>query len=221
MKKYYVYICSFFLMMGIFTLFYYVSYRSLVNRFQNQDSGLQEEVADSKKDGQKNDTAENDVSDEESVLTDAGKKTIISSETEYVLKIYNRNEDTTREESKAMPEYLVGLDREGVEDYLGDYMEGLSLEEYLDGLVSFEMESFSADRLVLRKTYDIDSVDFRFYVIEENGEVVVYYSDKKTVYQYTGIFIDGLPLEEKNKLKYGILVKDEKELFALLENFSS
>jgi len=33
--------------------------------------------------------------------------------------------------------------------------------------------------------------------------------------------IDNLPEEEKQKLKEGFFVKDEKELYSMLENFSS
>ena len=54
-----------------------------------------------------------------------------------------------------------------------------------------------------------------FFLKEEEGQVVVYHEDQKTPYEYTGILIDNLPEEE------GFFVKDEKELYSMLENFSS
>ena len=61
----------------------------------------------------------------------------------------------------------------------------------------------------------------QFFLKEEEGQVVVYHEDQKTPYEYTGILIDNLPEEEKQKLKEGFFVKDEKELYSMLENFSS
>ena len=43
----------------------------------------------------------------------------------------------------------------------------------------------------------------------------------KNPYEYTGILIDNLPEEEQQKLKEGFFVKDEEELYSMLENFSS
>jgi hypothetical protein len=58
-------------------------------------------------------------------------------------------------------------------------------------------------------------------LIAVDGEVVVYYGDKKTVYEYTGIETKNLSREEKTMLKKGIEVKDEEELYQILENYSS
>ena len=58
-------------------------------------------------------------------------------------------------------------------------------------------------------------------MIAVDGEVVVYYGDQKTVYEYTGISTDTLSKEEQMSLKNGIEVKDEDALYGLLENYSS
>ena len=49
----------------------------------------------------------------------------------------------------------------------------------------------------------------------------MYHEDQKTPYEYTGIPVDALPEEEQQKLREGFFVKDEEELYSMLENFSS
>ena len=58
-------------------------------------------------------------------------------------------------------------------------------------------------------------------MIAEENEIVVYYSDKKRVFEYTGLMIDSLPEEELLKLEQGFYVKDKEELYGILENYSS
>ncbi len=42
-----------------------------------------------------------------------------------------------------------------------------------------------------------------YYLMEVNGYVVVYLSDKKTPYEYTDIKCDGLPAEMQSEIKNG------------------
>ena len=67
------------------------------------------------------------------------------------------------------------------------YEEAPDIEDLEEGLTSFELISFSKDRIVLRKTYQPPAKDYKYYLIEENGYITVYYMDKKTVYEYTDI----------------------------------
>lgn len=60
-----------------------------------------------------------------------------------------------------------------------------------------------------------------YYLMEVNGYVVVYLSDKKTPYEYTDIKYDGLPLEMQEEIKNGKYMEDAKALYGFLENYSS
>lgn len=51
--------------------------------------------------------------------------------------------------------------------------------------------------------------------------MIAYYGDMKTVYEHTGIAVSSLSRKEKQQLKKGIEVKDEEELYGILENYSS
>ena len=102
-----------------------------------------------------------------------------------------------------------------------DYMKSLPLAEYEKGLISYELKSFSIDRLVMRKTYDASFLPYKFYVNIVDGYVTVYYSDLETVYEYTHIYAADLSEEARIALNQGIFVKDREELYSLLEGYSS
>ena len=55
----------------------------------------------------------------------------------------------------------------------------------------------------------------------QNGFITVFYIDKKTVFEYTNIEMKDLPQEEIDKLYVGVYVKDEQELYTILEGYSS
>ena len=60
-----------------------------------------------------------------------------------------------------------------------------------------------------------------YYLMEVNGYVVVYLSDKKTPCEYTDIKCDGLPSEMQEEIRNGKYMEDAKELYGFLENYSS
>ena len=79
----------------------------------------------------------------------------------------------------------------------------------------------SNKHVTLRKTYASDWKDNDYYVCDVNGEVVVYYSDKKTVFEYTGLMTEDLEGDEQVRVRIGYFVSDLDELYALLESYSS
>ncbi len=160
-------------------------------------------------------------------LTDTGIQTTgerISGDTRYFLQTYYVNadrHDNLTEKEYNVPSRFITYDREELQDYIDDYMNNMPLSEYLDGLISYEIINFSGDTVVLRKTYASDWNENEYYICDVNGEVVVYYSDKSTVYEYTGIRTDSLSADEQIRIRIGYFVSDEEELYSLLESFSS
>lgn len=152
------------------------------------------------------------------------KDNVISSNTEYILQNYYVNSsegENLTEEKLPVPADFVALNYQKLQNYLDEYIENMPLEEYLNGLISYEIISFDKDKLVLRKTYGTDWNKDRYYICDKDGEIVVYYGDKETVYEYTGLPTEGLSEEDKLKLRLGYFVSDEEELYALLESYSS
>lgn len=116
---------------------------------------------------------------------------------------------------------MIGMTRDELSAYIAEEFENMPASEYEKGLLSNELITFSRDKVILRRTYDSGKVNFLYYIAVKNGEIVVYHSDKKTVYEYTGISALTLGEEERLALMEGIRVKTEEELFSLLESYSS
>lgn len=60
-----------------------------------------------------------------------------------------------------------------------------------------------------------------YIISEKDGYVIVYLSDKKTVYEYTTIEIQYLPENIQKELKKGKPVEDVGQVYGFLENYSS
>ena len=60
-----------------------------------------------------------------------------------------------------------------------------------------------------------------YYLSELHGYVVVYLSDKSTIYEFTDIPFEELPKEVQTSVKQKKYVETEEELYAFLENYSS
>ncbi|MGN0505184.1 MAG: hypothetical protein ACI4FZ_01400 [Lachnospiraceae bacterium] len=165
--------------------------------------------------------AESRQETEQSVETSTAGEEILSPNAEYILETYQAATGIMVKESLPIPGFMVGLSREDLLTYIGGYMEYLPVNEYLAGLTAYEVLSFSRDAVTIRKTYDENLVDFQFYLCEQNGRVTVYYSDLRTVYEYTEIECEELPEEVQNALKHGFYVKDARELYGILEGYTS
>lgn len=155
---------------------------------------------------------------------DEPQETTITGNTKYILQTYYVNSDKDEhlsEQEYAVPSEFITMDKDELQAYLDNYMKDIPLNEYLDGLISYEIIEFTGDSLILRKTYASDWSNNEFYLCDVNGEVVVYYSDKSTVYEYTGIMTADLDSEEQVRIKIGYFVADEEELYSLLESYSS
>jgi hypothetical protein len=216
MKKVCIYIAGFCSLIAMFSTCYYLSYKNALNKF-NQNAAEQKNEMLSQQIGNKN----IDSDEKDAVQVDTNKKDTITPNTAYILENYDIKTDKKIQSQLNVPEYLIGLTREGIIEYINNYMLDIPLNEYQQGLVAYELVSFSTDKVVLRKTYNSDVIQYQYFAVVLDGNVVVYYSDKKTVYEYTGILVSELPEEEQIKLNYGIYIKDQEELYSILENYSS
>lgn len=62
---------------------------------------------------------------------------------------------------------------------------------------------------------------YEFILMEENGYVVVYHKDKKTLYASTDILISDLPEKLQKEIEEGKYISSEEQLYNFLENYSS
>ena len=76
-----------------------------------------------------------------------------------------------------------------------------------------EEESVTADGAALKEDC--------YYLMEVNGYVVVFLSDKKTAYDYTSIEVSSLPATLQNEIKNGKYIESTELLYSFLESYSS
>lgn len=173
---------------------------------------ISENAQNSDKDG---DMAEQELTAVTSDEMKVGKDTL------YQLEIYDTyTKELTIQEGKVLPEF-IGMTREELEQYWTDYVANLSIQEFEQGLLSCDLTAFSSEQITVRKTYDGSGLKYKYYMVLEQGCIVVYYSDKKTVYEHTDIFEEDLPEEEIAKLENGVYVEDEESLYSMLESYTS
>lgn len=143
----------------------------------------------------------------------------IADTTNYKLIIVDLFNNKRNEKNSKVPEYFVGLSRQQLDTYYDDYMKNIPAEEVEKGLQTVNIIKFSKDEIVIEKIYDESSV--RYYILDKDGYIKVYYGDKKTLYENTGIETKNLPDSEKKNLEAGICVDDKDELLSILESYSS
>lgn len=224
MNKAVRYTCSIFGLITVFSLGNYFCYESAMDHFQEMqedyESRLGEQVQVYVSKEMETQKEELEQWAEESIAANSTENKL-SENTIYQIQSYDNVTDTTTTDYEELPDDMVGYTREDVEAFCQEYVNNMPVEDFLNGLQSMNVSSFSSDRLVVRKLYDISKVKFRYYLIASQGEVVVYYGDMKTIYEKTGISTDSLSKADRKALKNGIEVKDEEELFGILENYSS
>lgn len=241
LKKLLMYTGSFLAVTLIFGLCYYASYQSSLKEFkrrmqeqtqsnisgellgENENLALLEQLAqEAKEQNQDVASAQKDdpftQPDYPAALTQ--KKTILPTVT-YIEETLNTADGTLSSRQTTAPGFLIGMTREELEDYVSHYMENLPLSEYEAGLLSYEVISFSEQQVTLRKSYDATKVLYKFYITILDGCVTVYYSDLKTVFEYTHIPAVDLPEELRETLSDGLYVKNREELYSILEGYSS
>ncbi len=196
MRKRYLFMSSFFIIGTIFTLVFFLSYKS----YDNNNGGIQ---------------------GEEIHTVDTVKELRVNDSMKYVVESYDGTTGVVTSEEETVPAELAGKTREEVEDYITEYNRTLSENKSVEEPDSLELISFSKDKIVVRETYSGEEEEKGFFLKLENEEVVIFHNDMVTPYEYTGIRGDILPENEREMLLEGYFVKDEKELYSVLENLSS
>ena len=65
------------------------------------------------------------------------------------------------------------------------------------------------------------TLPYQYLVIAEDGYLNVYMDDKQTLYMYTDIKLEELPLETAQKVSKGLTFKTLEDLYRFLEAYSS
>lgn len=163
----------------------------------------------------------NDEGEYVNIATAANKDTFpVDKSTTFQIEYYYPDENRTLTEQIDSIPVLLGCDKDGVLDYLKDYMAHLSYEEQEQGLISYELISYHDNQISLRKTYRETKVK-GYYAKSFNGTIVILNGDEKTVYEYTQIPINVLPEDLQEEVISGYYLETDEALYSFLENYSS
>jgi len=203
----------------VFSFCYMFSYEKALDRFNKSSTRQNKELVTYLK--ELTEDSKQVSSNGEEVSVYAAKEARVMPDTVYQLEAYDITTNTTTTEKLNPPGKFIGLTRDELINLLAEEMKDMSLEDYQKGLVSYAVISFSKDEIILRKSYNPELVQYKYYLAIYDGEVIVYYCDKKTIYEHTGIQAEYLSEKAKTELASGKYVKDEMELYSLLESYSS
>lgn len=236
MKKIIWYFGGFSVLSLLFCVCYYTSYKSALKDFnrnaKEQENGIYSELVRVSEENKALLTrlaekevqikeAEEMISVQETVVAGLTPHNTVLPTVTFVEETYDLATKQMETVEKTAPGFLIGMTKDELNGYLAEYMMNLSLAEYEAGLLAYDIISFSDQKVVLRKTYDAMKVPFKYYINISDGMVTVYYSDMKSVYEYTHIPAVDLAEEDRLSLIEGIYVKDREELYSILEGFSS
>lgn len=143
-------------------------------------------------------------------------KIIVTAKTTYILERYVEMTGEMTKEILPVPIELLGFDCDKIIQYT---MEKSAAMENDDSRL--ELVAFDSDLLVLRQTDESVKREYLFLITAERGKIVVYKYSDEAIYIKTDIKIIELPYDLQEKIKEGLPVENEKELFLFLESYSS
>lgn len=147
---------------------------------------------------------------------------VVNANTHYVLERYDAISGESSEDDEAlMPDKFIGLNREKLVDEIEEYNRNPSLTDLEQGFTYMELVSFSAGRVVVRKSYELEEGEKGFFLLNENHYVVVYDHSLSNVYMDTEILVENLPEDLQEEILNMKFVEDEKELYQFLEAYTS
>lgn len=171
------------------------------------------------------------LSSEPARLQGETSEELLDNSTEYVLESHDLDSDKRNTESGHIPVEFIGLSKSEVIDYITSHKE--QFQDKGEEIKNISMISFSQDMLVLRKDitqsveisetvkkYENDN-QYNYYMVLEDGYIVVYKQDKTTVFLETGISKDELDESDRSQLLQGVGVKNISELYRCLEGYTS
>lgn len=145
----------------------------------------------------------------------------VDKNTTYIIIKENLFTGEIEEYTEELPSQFVGISREELEEYFENYALSPSLSDREQGFVSAAVETYSANRIVVRKIYEPLQQEERYYLKAEENYVVIYYADQTTVYMYTGIRMDTLPIETQKEIEFCKEITSLESLYSFLESYTS
>ncbi|MGN1314550.1 MAG: hypothetical protein ACI4VG_05980 [Lachnospiraceae bacterium] len=146
---------------------------------------------------------------------------ITTCDTSYIIVEYNLEEDSRNKVTGHLPGKYLGMTRDKLEDALKEYELNPTLEDREKGFISLQLESFSPKQVIVQKNFKPEEKTSGYYLMVEDGKIVVMEEDQKTVYLTTEIYADDLSDRLKQELIIGKYIHSMDELYGFLESYTS
>ena len=143
----------------------------------------------------------------------------LTCDTEYEVTVYDETMQTEKSRMETLPSSFIGKDRKQVEKLIEDYETSPSLKDQEEGFLSMSLESFSPEKIRVRKV--IATSLYYACIVAEDGYLTVYDGNRKQVILYTDIPVFSLPQTVQEEVMDGKYIETEEELYNLLESYSS
>lgn len=148
---------------------------------------------------------------------------VVKRDSELIIEEYDIDNKTLDSHTLIPSIEILGLDRAGYMNTLKHYLLDPSAEDAGRGLFSIDLLEFTSERIVVRKNYNPPdySMTENFILYALDGQVVIYYEDFVTIYDYTDIEVKDLSLELQREIYAGKQIKTLEELYEFLEDHTS
>ena len=162
-------------------------------------------------------TTEKEISENKIYPVTSLEETIITCDTRYIIKEYDENSNTEQIVENSIPDKYLGMNREMLEESLKEYLTDPTLEDMEKGITDIQLTSFSSDEIEIKKIYNYQNEHPGYYLMIQNGKIVVMNHDKRTIYLSTDIYAEALSNSLKQELLQGKYINDIDELYMILK----
>ena len=146
---------------------------------------------------------------------------ITNYETKYIVLEQDARTGEVSTLELSIPDQYLGINREMMENILQEYLKSPSLEDEEKGIIDIQLESFSTNEVRVRKLYESLQDDLGYYLMVQDGKIVVMEKDKETIYLTTDIYAEALSDSLKQELIQGKFINSIEELYGFLESYTS
>ena len=166
-------------------------------------------------------TKEEVVLDADTYPVSSISKMITTVDTNYIVVEENDITGEIKTFQTLIPHHYTGMSRSDLEKALEDSLQETTSDDVKKEIIDIQLESFSSKEVKVRKIYRFLDENTGYYLMVQDGKIVVMEKDKKTVYLTTDIYVEALSDLLKQELIRGKYINNIEELYGFLESYTS
>lgn len=148
---------------------------------------------------------------------------VINAETLCIFEDIDKKDGSMTLTEKKLPSRFYGIDREGLQKIIDASNEFKGENNEYEAV---HLELFSAEKIKILRIYDSTSKDKEgknkgYYLLEKDGKVCIYKSDKSTIFYESELKLKDLPFDIQREVLKGKYLETEIQVYHFLESYSS